>query len=665
MRNSIYPLVRSWPFALVALMLLALSARGEEGVLGWFSLELRKVQREFVAKRSSLAALGEQVVGPTAPQLGFQHLQLVAPPPESPWIQLDLGSSQQIDTIALIPAVVDFQPIARGAYGFPRRFRVDVSDDRTFETFTPIFVHTDTDFRSPGVAPVVIAANGRAARYIRLTVTRLAEQDGVFFFALAEMMVLQGNRNIALLASASGSNSAHLPPRWSLQYLVDGRTPFGPPIRRSALPKFDAFFAKSTPDGEPAWLGLDLGRTVEVEEIRLHPLHARQGADVPGFAFPLQFRVELSSDAAFTGVVQVFDTGSSESADLDFQNPGNNPVTLPAGGKQGRFVRIVMQKSSRGRDLSMALSELEVYSDGINVARGSRPMSSGDPGRSPPRPGELLVDGHTSFGELMELPVWLADLAQRSRLQAEMEQLGARLPELESLAKRRAAWSAGVTGSGAALAGVAIVLRGRRRRFEELERFRERLAQDLHDEIGSNLAAIARVSEMAAAEGDKTSDEWREVHQISRETTDAMREVLWMVGARNEQGIDLMEHLQLTAARLLPGRTVRWVNVADHFPEEWPMDARRQVFLFFKETLANIARHSRAAQVELSARIEAGAFELMIRDDGCGFIESETRAGLGLRGLRERARSLRGSVTIDSTPGTGTCVTLRVPLAAL
>lgn len=645
-----------------ALLLAAMPrVRGEEAMLGWFSPELRHVERELAEKKRALAALGEPVVGQTVPQFGFQHLQMPAPPPESPFVQLDLGTSQRMDTIALVPAIVDFQPIARTAYGFPRRFRVDVSDDPTFFAFTPVFVHTNEDFHAPGVAPVVLAAGGKSARYLRMTVTRLAEENSVHFFALAEVMILQGNRNVALGAAVAASNSATLPPRWSPQNLVDGRTPLGPPIRGPEMPKFDALFAAEPSETEPAWMGVDLGREVSVEEVRLHPLHSRQGADVPGFAFPLRFRVELAATEDFANATTLFDSTPLDSG-VDFPNPGNNPVTLRAAGQRGRFLRVVMLKRYRPAQTSFALSELEVYADGQNVARGARVISSGDPRRDKERPLALLTDGMTSFGRLMELPEWLAEWSQRARLEAEIGEIEARVPTLEAGARRHAAWSGAGAAACIAIASLAFAARAQRRRREELEQFRARLAQDFHDEIGSNLAAMARLSETAELEADKTSSDWREVHQIARETTDAMREVLWLAGARAEAGIDLMEHLQLAAARLLPGCEVHWLTVAESLPEAWPIEARRQVFLFFKEALANVVRHARASRVELSARADAGTFELIVEDNGRGFRETEARAGLGLRGLRERARGLGGSATIDSQPGRGTRVVLQVPI---
>jgi hypothetical protein len=137
-------------------------------------------------------------------------------------------------------------------------------------------------------------------------VTKLAQVEGRWTFALAEMMVMDGNLNIALGAKVEHQGGTGLPPRWLLANLTDGRTPLGPPIDRSSVPDFDALFASMHPDQPNPWMSVDLGREMLLDEVRLHPLHARQGADVPGFSFPARFRVELSKNSDFSDAVTHF-----------------------------------------------------------------------------------------------------------------------------------------------------------------------------------------------------------------------------------------------------------------------------------------------------------------------------------------------------------------------
>jgi len=628
----------------------------------WFAPDLRAVEREDAAVRRDLKALGPVVTGRAVPEAGYMDGRSAVPPPVATIVQVDLLASLPVDAVALVPALHDAPTEGGRSYGFPQQFRVDLSDDPEFAEFSPVAAFMEADFPEPGISPAVFVPGGLKARYVRLTVTKPAVVEGQYGFALAELMVLSGQRNVAIGKPVKAKRSVAMAPRWATANLVDGRTPLGPPVRLELLPQ-DGVFISMQKDGSPGWFRVDLGREVPLQEVRLHPVHARLGSDVPGYAFPARFRVEAAADAEFSQPVVLLDAGAR-----DFSNPANHVVTVPAaGGVRARYVRVlVLAAGDPVQHQRAGLAEIEVYSGGVNVARGAVAATSLDDQKTTQAwPRSLLVDGYASFGRIVELPEWLAGWKRRGELQAQLAALEPRQAALTALARQRA------VNAGAAfmLLVVAVaagwILLVRRQRTRDLETLRARLARDFHDEIGSNLAGIAVVSEMAAKSSAPDSalhEDWLDVHRMAQETTDVMREVLWVAGAREGMGIDLMKHLQLVARRLLRRQEVRWLEVAPSLPPEWPIEARRQVFLFFKETLTNIARHSEARTVELSARVADGFFELIVRDDGAGFLPGAAPAGIGLQSLRERAKELRGSCAIDTAPGRGTEVRLRLPL---
>jgi signal transduction histidine kinase len=94
------------------------------------------------------------------------------------------------------------------------------------------------------------------------------------------------------------------------------------------------------------------------------------------------------------------------------------------------------------------------------------------------------------------------------------------------------------------------------------------------------------------------------------------------------------------------------------------LDSERATALFriLQETLTNIVRHAKG-EVEVRLGTEAGWLLLEIRDNGIGFDERQLRPGTSLRllGMRERALLLGGEFTIQSAPGSGTTVTVRIP----
>jgi len=76
------------------------------------------------------------------------------------------------------------------------------------------------------------------------------------------------------------------------------------------------------------------------------------------------------------------------------------------------------------------------------------------------------------------------------------------------------------------------------------------------------------------------------------------------------------------------------------------------------EALANVVKHARASQATVEIRMPDGALEVKISDDGTG---GATACGRGMSNMRDRARALDGELTVDSPPGQGTTITVRIP----
>lgn len=617
----------------------------------FFSPSLKRVEREISETQQKLDALGTPVIGQTVQNLGCLDYGTKSDPTKPRWVELDLGAPYEIDTVTLVPVQIDWHQVEFPDFGFPKLFQIDISEDAKFSKFTTVANHTAAEFPDPGVAPVTFQAHKRKARYIRLKV--MAPKA----FALAELMVMVGNYNVAIGSSVMTSNQPTIVPRWTPGNLVDGYSPLGPPVLRAILP-YEGFFAGPPPADsvEYIWMGLDLKNEFVVDEVRLHPIHARLTTDMPGYGFPTRFRVEFSDTPDFQTPTSVLDYGG-----MDFPNPGNNPVTIRTGGKTARYVRMLMiQPAGSIHPKRFGLSEIEVYSGNVNVARGAEAIGTSDPTPKTNKwPKDRLVDGYTSFGRLMELPDWLDNWTQRRELQTKLKGLKAEQAALIASAVSKAQWLGGGLGATLVVTTASLLLISRRRRNREMEQFRKQLAQDLHDEVGSNLAAIGLIGD--AAETSKIPvgpDVWKTVVQIARETTTAMRETLWLAGSKVETSIDLIAHLRSTAERMLPGRNVQWVSDTESFPMTWSQESRRQLFLFFKEALANVIRHSNADAVVCNASFQEDSFRLEIQDNGKGFDPNSAKHGIGLNSLRDRAKKLGGTVEIITAPDKGVRVIL-------
>ena len=105
-----------------------------------------------------------------------------------------------------------------------------------------------------------------------------------------------------------------------------------------------------------------------------------------------------------------------------------------------------------------------------------------------------------------------------------------------------------------------------------------------------------------------------------------------------------------------------------HAPQEHlELDDERgtAAFRILQESLTNLARYAKAAEVKVSIELVNGILEMDIRDDGVGFDHEEVRSRktFGLMGMRERALQFGGESRIDSRPGSGTTVRIRIPCA--
>ncbi|MCC6231760.1 MAG: DUF1549 domain-containing protein [Verrucomicrobiales bacterium] len=157
---------------------------------------------------------------------GF-HSGIATREDESRWVQVDLGESRPLSEITLLPCHDDFNGIGAG-FGFPRRFRIEASDDPAFDgQVTLLADRTAADVPNPGLEPVALPFATVRARYVRVTATRLAPRQNDFIFALAELEARSqpGGTNVARGASVTSLDSVEAPERWQRVNLTDGKAP--------------------------------------------------------------------------------------------------------------------------------------------------------------------------------------------------------------------------------------------------------------------------------------------------------------------------------------------------------------------------------------------------------------------------------------------------------
>ena len=203
-------------------------------------------------------------------------------------------------------------------------------------------------------------------------------------------------------------------------------------------------------------------------------------------------------------------------------------------------------------------------------------------------------------------------------------------------------------------------------RQQELENVHRRIAQDLHDDLGSEMSSIALSSFNAARSGDAAhmSASLENIAGQSQKLVEEMRDIVWSIHPDNDTLEKMVRRMRQYAANMLDGQEValRFEVSPDALPVKMEPEARKQFYLLFKEALNNLARYAHCTAAHVGIWREQEHFVLEIRDNGAGFDPEAANLGNGLRNMRSRAEALNGALDIESSPGQGTVVRLRVPL---
>ncbi|MEK6260790.1 MAG: DUF1553 domain-containing protein [Planctomycetota bacterium] len=177
---------------------------------------------ELKALDQKIASAQQTTNGQRRPEYGY-HSGIESTQDKPKWVQVDLGREVSLTKLAYVGCWDDFNGIGAG-FGFPVRFKIEASNDPTFASGVSVLVdRTDADFANPGTTLQQAGVNNIAARYVRVTATKLAPRQNDFIFALAELSLFDAEgTNVALGATVTALDSIEAPVRWSRKNLIDG-----------------------------------------------------------------------------------------------------------------------------------------------------------------------------------------------------------------------------------------------------------------------------------------------------------------------------------------------------------------------------------------------------------------------------------------------------------
>ncbi|MPR36836.1 ligand-binding sensor domain-containing protein [Salmonirosea aquatica] len=221
----------------------------------------------------------------------------------------------------------------------------------------------------------------------------------------------------------------------------------------------------------------------------------------------------------------------------------------------------------------------------------------------------------------------------------------------------------------AVLVGVLLlyaVYRYRERQRQHLESIRNRIATDLHDDMGSTLSSIRIFSDVAQQQiADVRPETVPVLQRISSSATalsESMQDIIWTIQSKDDSLADLATRMREFGLRMAEAKGVDFqMQVGESFTDlRLNVEQRRNIYLIFKETINNAIKYANASRIEIKLATVGRELRLLIQDNGCGFDIATTGPGNGLPNLRKRAAEIRGQFSLTSEPGQGTEVSLRM-----
>jgi signal transduction histidine kinase len=216
--------------------------------------------------------------------------------------------------------------------------------------------------------------------------------------------------------------------------------------------------------------------------------------------------------------------------------------------------------------------------------------------------------------------------------------------------------------------------RGRSRiQFQQLEKERAvameraRIAQDIHDEVGTSLTKISRLSEgmdLDPGNGAANAGLRQAIAVTARDTIRAMDEIVWAINPRNDTLKEMADYLVYFATDLLgSARIACKLEVPLTLPDlAVAAEVRHAVAMVVKEALNNAVKHAAPRGIRVGLEVGKAGISVVVADDGRGFnFDQASGVGNGLENMQKRMRAIGGTVEFVTQPGQGTSVRLLIP----
>ena len=211
------------------------------------------------------------------------------------------------------------------------------------------------------------------------------------------------------------------------------------------------------------------------------------------------------------------------------------------------------------------------------------------------------------------------------------------------------------------IAGLSALFYGmyriRLRQLEKIAAIRQRIAANLHDEVGSIMTHVALESDLLLAkmyEGEDINKKLAEIAYNSREASSVMSDIVWSFDWNEDKTVNLIDRMRQFLHKMLSSRDIKFQLNAEslNMNKELTPDVRQNIYLIFKEAIHNIVKHSDADEVMITMKQKSKKLILTIDDNGNDLFQSSaTSSGQGLRNMHYRAKIIGAELEIFRSAG--------------
>ncbi len=191
-------------------------------------------------------------------------------------------------------------------------------------------------------------------------------------------------------------------------------------------------------------------------------------------------------------------------------------------------------------------------------------------------------------------------------------------------------------------------------KIKELERQRKRIFRDLHDNIGSSLAAAKLETDLMKRHQSELQPEILNLEKIIQDSYEGLKKVVWFMNSKNDKISNLAGYLEEYVMDFFEGSPIQAVVSADLAQDHRYISAplRRDILSIVMELMHNVLKHSQASQVHLDMSADGGYLYTIVEDDGIG-VQDEHKSynSNGLQSIEERIIENKGKLMITSEQG--------------